>query len=220
MPLDAQYPAKRLSFMLEDAEVSVLLTQEHIAEQLLNNWAGTNISQVVKLDSEWPEIARETDENLPRAATPDNLAYVIYTSGSTGQPKGVMVSHRGLVNYLEWCESAYRLKQAGSTVVHSPLGFDLTVTSLYTPLLVGQSMSLLDEEQGFEGLSETLLAGPPHGLVKMTPAHLKLLNQIHADVDGERGNAAGAGAGVGRRGTVLGGSAAMAGAVARDENNQ
>ena len=181
VPLDAQYPAKRLSFMLEDAEVSVLLTQEHIAGQLQNNLSGTNISQVVKLDSEWPEIAGESDENLPRAATPDNLAYVIYTSGSTGQPKGVMVSHRGLVNYLEWCETAYGLKQAGGSVVHSPLGFDLTVTSLFTPLLVGQSMMLLDEEQGIEGLSEALLAGPPHGLVKMTPAHLKLLNQMHAE---------------------------------------
>ena len=176
LPLDPQYPAERLAFMARDAKLPVVLAQNHLLEKLSDQDV-----RLLCLDGDWSEIARESDQSPNTPVNPDQLAYVIYTSGSTGKPKGVMVSHRGLVNYLEWCESAYRLKQAGGTVVHSPLGFDLTVTSLFTPLLVGQSMMLLDEEQGIEGLSEALLAGPPHGLVKMTPAHLKLLNQMHAE---------------------------------------
>ena len=173
VPLDAQYPPERLRFMLEDAGVSVVITQEGLAERVVSG------PQVICLGRESAEIARESEEDLGARATAENLAYVIYTSGSTGRPKGVMVTHRGLVNYLDWSASAYRVQEGSGTVVHSPLGFDLTVTSLYCPLLVGQRLVLVNEEQGIEGLADQLKqATTPFSLVKMTPGHLDVLAQL------------------------------------------
>ena len=109
VPLDAQYPPEQLRFMLEDAGVSVVITQEGLAERVVNG------PQVICLGRESAEIARESEENRESRASAENLAYVIYTSGSTGRPKGVMVTHRGLVNYLDWSVSAYRVKEGSGT---------------------------------------------------------------------------------------------------------
>src|ERR1700677_4682044 len=102
VPLDPQYPAERLSFMLQDAGIEVLLTQSALAEQLPSNWA-----QIVCLDTHWAQIAQYRRGNPPAAVDGENAAYVIYTSGSTGTPKGVAVTHGGLTNYLLWSRAAY-----------------------------------------------------------------------------------------------------------------
>ncbi|HEX3525995.1 MAG TPA: condensation domain-containing protein, partial [Thermoanaerobaculia bacterium] len=115
--------------------------------------------------------------------TPDNLAYVIYTSGSTGRPKGTMIPHRGVVGYLTWAAGAYRVSAGSGAPVHTPLAFDLTVTSLLAPWLAGRCAVLVPEEDGVEALGLALAnpladpALPPGGfsLVKLTPAHLPLL---------------------------------------------
>src|SRR5207245_83623 len=129
VPLDPAYPQERLAFMLADAQVPVLLTQQSLVEDLPDHQA-----KVFCLDKGWEDLAKESKENLANTVTPDNLAYVIYTSGSTGRPKGAMILHRGLVNYLSWCTQAYEVRVGKGSPVHSPLGFDLTVTSLFSPL--------------------------------------------------------------------------------------
>ena len=96
VPLDPTYPKERLAFMLEDAQVPVLLTQERLMERLPEHGA-----TIVCLDTDWEVIARESEANPTSGVTADNLAYVIYTSGSTGRPKGVLVAHRGLCNVAE-----------------------------------------------------------------------------------------------------------------------
>src|SRR5438270_7681549 len=88
-----------------------------------------------------------------------------------------MILHRGLVNYLSWCSSAYEAAVGTGSPVHSPLGFDLTVTSLFSPLLVGQRITLLAEEQGAEALATALRTAAHFSLVKLTPAHVQLLSQ-------------------------------------------
>src|ERR1019366_2637470 len=88
VPMDPAYPKERLAFMLKDAQVPVLLTQERLVAGLADHDA-----KVICLDSGWETIARESGENPGSSTLPENLAYVIYTSGSTGQPKGVLVSH-------------------------------------------------------------------------------------------------------------------------------
>jgi amino acid adenylation domain-containing protein len=178
VPLDMQYPAERLAFMLEDTGASVLVTQQGYSERLLEHGA-----RVVCLDEDWEKIAQESAANLQNAATGDNLVYVLYTSGSTGRPKGVMISHRGLINYLNWSAKEYRAREGRGAPVHSPIGFDLTVTSLYPSLLTGRSVVLLAEEQGINGLIEALRDGGDYSLVKITPSHLELLS--HAAAAGE-----------------------------------
>src|SRR5206468_6194376 len=87
-----------------------------------------------------------TDADRGRALTGAHPAYVIYTSGSTGTPKGVVVSHRGLVNYLAWCTKEYEVAEGSGAPLHSSIAFDLTVTSLFAPLLSGALVSVLDDD--------------------------------------------------------------------------
>ncbi|HEY52488.1 MAG TPA: amino acid adenylation domain-containing protein, partial [Caldilineae bacterium] len=104
VPIDPAYPQDRVSFMLQDAETPVLLTQERLLADLSLNGRRT-----VCLDRDWPDIARQPDTEPLSEVTPDNLAYVIYTSGSTGQPKGVMIPHSALVNHALSMVQVYEL---------------------------------------------------------------------------------------------------------------
>ncbi len=102
VPLDPAYPQERLAFMLQDAQVFILLTH-HKSLQFATPLA-------IYLDKDWEVISQESEENLITDVTAENLAYVIYTSGSTGKPKGVMIQHNSLVNaYFAW-EEAYQLR--------------------------------------------------------------------------------------------------------------
>jgi amino acid adenylation domain-containing protein len=172
VPLDPTYPAERLAFLVDDAAVHVLLADAK-AKALFPHCE----DKLVCLDADWPLIEPESRENPPATATPANLAYVIYTSGSTGKPKGALIEHRGLVNYLWWAISAYGVKPGDSIPVHSSISFDLTVTSLYPALLAGGQVELLPEDVGAQSLVASLRHGRQRGLVKITPAHLELLNQ-------------------------------------------
>nr|WP_306415012.1 MULTISPECIES: non-ribosomal peptide synthetase [unclassified Calothrix] len=103
LPLDPAYPQERLNFMLCDAQVSVLLTQEKLVTQLPEYGA-----RVVKLDTDWGLIAQESEINLVSKITDHNLAFVIYTSGSTGTPKGVAIAHYSLLNLYQAWKNAYQ----------------------------------------------------------------------------------------------------------------
>ncbi len=170
VPLDPTYPAERLAFMVQDAQLSLLLTQRQLADCLP---AGS--AAVISLDADWSYF-RDEDETTPSAEVkPENLAYVIYTSGSTGKPKGVMIPHRGLVNYLTWAIRAYAAAEGKGSPVHSSVAFDLTITSLFSPLLVGKHVVLLPDANSIEGLCELLRKEKDFGLLKITPAHLEFL---------------------------------------------
>jgi acyl-coenzyme A synthetase/AMP-(fatty) acid ligase/acyl carrier protein len=90
----------------------------------------------------------------------------------------VVVTHQGLANYLNWSADAYNTREGCGAPVHSPLGFDLTLTSIFPPLLAGRGIVLVPEEQRFEGLSLVLNAHRDFTLVKITPSHLEVLNQM------------------------------------------
>jgi len=173
VPLDTMYPYERLSFMIADAQVSVLLTQESMMARLPEHQA-----KVIYVDSEWSTVATNSSANPVHNVHADNAAYVIYTSGSTGTPKGVIVPHKGLVNYLSWCTEAYKVADGGGAPVHSPLGFDLTITSIFSPLLAGKSLFLIPEEDGIDGLATALRNGRNFSLLKVTTSHLEILNQM------------------------------------------
>jgi amino acid adenylation domain-containing protein len=174
VPLDPTNPPERLTYILQDADVKLLLTQEHLAGSLQDVHV-----PVVLLDAEQAivESSGHGDTPLVAGAVADNLAYVIYTSGSTGKPKGTLITHRGLVNYLSWCVEAYALKAGSRAPVHSSISFDLTVTGLLAPLLVGGQVELLPEDVGIESLASAVKRGGEYGLIKLTPTQLELLAQ-------------------------------------------
>lgn len=173
VPLDLDYPRERLAFILKDAQLTILLTQHHLVERLPEAGA-----QIICLDTGWFRIAQGRVDTPISGVTLDNLAYVIYTSGSTGQPKGVMIPHRGLANYLVWCVRAYEVAAGNGAPVHSSFSFDLTITGLLAPLLVGRPVQLLSNELEVQALSTALQAGNNYSLVKLTPAHLELLRHL------------------------------------------
>src|SRR5262249_12819319 len=121
VPFDPQYPRERLSFMVEDAGVTVLLTMESLRDRLDE----AVVKHVIVVAS--PSWNDESVENPAAAASAENLAYVIYTSGSTGQPKGVGITHRSLVNYISWARDVYLQNEPLATSLYSSLAFDLTV---------------------------------------------------------------------------------------------
>ena len=132
MPLDPAYPRERLAFMLEDARVPVLVTQERLLKELPEHGA-----RVVCLDDGGQTIARESEENPASGARAENLAYMIYTSGSTGKPKGVMNTHRGLCNRLHWMQQAYQLTTEDRIMQKTPFSFDVSVWEFFWPLITG-----------------------------------------------------------------------------------
>ena len=172
VPLDPAHPPERLAFMVRDAQMSIVLTQPQLTNRLPAGHTTT-----ICLGSDWSIFEHESAENLSTEVTAENLAYVMYTSGSTGKPKGVMIPHRGLVNYLSWATKAYEVAARGGAPVHSSIGFDLTITSLFSPLLVGRRVVLLPEHHGVDALSALLRREKDFSLIKITPAHLEVLSQ-------------------------------------------
>ncbi|PSB17678.1 non-ribosomal peptide synthetase [Phormidesmis priestleyi ULC007] len=181
VPLDPTYPQKRLAYMLEDSQVSVLLTQDRLVASLPRNQ-----SRVIRLDADWSIISTENHQNLMSGVSSKNLAYVIFTSGSTGKPKGTAISHQGLINYLYWSTQTYAVAQGNGVPVNSSISFDSTITSLFSPLLVGQKVVMLPENEQIEVLCTALNSNSHFSFVKLTPAHLDILSQLlTADVGGQ-----------------------------------
>ena len=173
-PLDPASPKQRLAFMFADLEAPVLLCRKALVAGLAEH------ARVLPLE-EWPDImAGQSPEDLEPVTQPGNLAYVLYTSGSSGQPKGVLIPHRALVNYLVWCKSAYGVELGCGSPVHTPIGFDLTITSLFPPLLTGRTAVLIREDPSLDALTAALRT-ENFSLVKLTPAHLDALNHKLSD---------------------------------------
>ncbi|ASS75400.1 hypothetical protein CIG75_10630 [Tumebacillus algifaecis] len=135
LPLDPDYPKERLAFMIEDANLNIVLTQQHLADELPPHDA-----HVIHLDELDTLLAGQSGQNLPNIVAPDNLAYVIYTSGSTGKPKGVMVPHRGVINRLQWMQAEYRLDQQDAVLQKTPFSFDVSVWEFFWPLITGAKL--------------------------------------------------------------------------------
>ncbi|WP_258003824.1 non-ribosomal peptide synthetase [Fischerella thermalis] len=132
VPLDPSYPQERLAFMLKDAQVSVLLTQEKFLTALPEHRA-----KVVLVDKNNEVWASESVDNPVSQVTTDNLAYVIYTSGSTGKPKGVMNTHRGICNRLSWMQETYQLTTVDRVLQKTPFSFDVSIWEFFWPLTTG-----------------------------------------------------------------------------------
>jgi len=140
VPLDPAYPLERLTFMLEDAQASVLLTQQALIPRL-----PAQPTKVVCLDADVAMLAQQSEDDPTTSATADDLAYVIYTSGSTGRPKGVQITHGSLLNLVFWHQRAFAMTSASrATQIASP-AFDATGWELWPYLTIGASVSLIDE---------------------------------------------------------------------------
>lgn len=141
VPLDPSYPSQRLAYMLDDAMVSVLLTQESLLSLLPEHQA-----QVVCLDRDWEAIASFSPAELTDTVRPENLAYIIYTSGSTGQPKGVAMSQRALVNLIMWQQQESAIATGERTLQFAPISFDVSFQEIFSTWCAGGTLVLVNEQ--------------------------------------------------------------------------
>ncbi|MEI7795464.1 MAG: amino acid adenylation domain-containing protein [Methylococcaceae bacterium] len=141
VPLDSSYPQERLAFMVEDASVDVLLTQQNLMAHL----PPSNAKNIC-LDSDWTTIAQFSYSNPELNVTPDNLAYMIYTSGSTGKPKGALNEHRGICNRLLWMQATYQLNSSDRILQKTPFSFDVSVWEFFWTLISGACLVVAKPE--------------------------------------------------------------------------
>lgn len=193
VPLDPSYPTERLVYMCADAELSLLISEQSLLDRM--PWPR---DRQLLLDTDAAQIAAQSDAPLSRDieqdAHPEDTAYVIYTSGSTGQPKGVMVPHRAVVNFLTSMAREPGLTAQDHLLAVTTLSFDIAVLELLLPLCVGAKVVLATRDQSMDArLLISLLEGADITVMQATPSTWRLLldagwpgsNKLKALIGGE-----------------------------------
>ncbi len=139
LPIDPEYPAGRIKFMLEDSKPAVLLTKDGLADGIGFN--GTVIEITNK------SLYGIKGSNLEPVSTADNLAYIIYTSGTAGQPKGVMVQHGSISARIQWRRTEYKLGTEDVVLQLFSFAFDGFITSFFTPIVSGSKVIIIQETE-------------------------------------------------------------------------
>ena len=164
LPLATDLPAKRIELLVKESDAIAVVATTDAHERL----ARLNVPLIdpsMVTHSEPQALASEVNSR--------DLAYVIYTSGTSGVPKGVMIEHRSLVNYVMWANRTYLAGDKLNFALHTPLSVDLTVTSLFVPLISGNAVVIYPPADAATTL-RAIFNDPRTGAVKLTPTHLKL----------------------------------------------
>jgi amino acid adenylation domain-containing protein len=148
VPIDPTYPPERISFLLEDAQVKILITQSSLENNLPPHQATT-----VCLDRDWESITSSVPSTVTsNSVNSENLAYVIYTSGSTGKPKGVLIRHRNAINLITSVQKQPGLTAADTLLSVTTISFDIVVSELFLPLSVGAKLVLVSSQVASDGI--------------------------------------------------------------------
>lgn len=169
IPLDPSYPPDRLNYIMEDSNAAILITSEKYDELISSK------AKKINIDTDWFMITENEGTNPKRDIKRKDLAYVMYTSGSTGKPKGVMVHNLALFNYLYSVADILNVQKKCNAPVHTSFAFDATITSLFLPLFVGSTITLIPQENHIDGLYELIQSKEYYDIVTLTPAHLYTL---------------------------------------------
>lgn len=167
LPLEVSDPTDRIEYMLLDANCRLLLT-DHERIQMSSRVPTQCIEEILLHEVDTCRIAKKIELDDP--------AYVIYTSGSTGKPKGTLVGHRSLTNYIWWAKKMYVKSEHEVFALFTSLAFDLTITSIFTPLISGGSIQLYPILIGDQSILK-IIADNQVTVLKLTPAHLSLIYQ-------------------------------------------
>ncbi|MEO7768714.1 MAG: amino acid adenylation domain-containing protein, partial [Ferruginibacter sp.] len=173
VPIDPDYPAERISFMLQDSSAKMVLCNEASK----SNLAAIDGLDIIELDEPLAPFTTAPVVNLQKNILAGQLAYVIYTSGSTGQPKGVMIEHGNLINYLVNNKTHYIAGKEGGTgsFIHLSFTFDASLTAIFMPLLAGKSIVIGSKKSINVFEDSNLQKYAPYDFIKITPSHLELL---------------------------------------------
>jgi len=176
LPLDPGYPKNRLRFMVEDAQIKILLTQERLFHELKEIFRVEEGILPVFLDKEWEDTFSVKEENPVSDVRPDNLAYIIYTSGSTGQPKGVMIAHSGLCNLAKTQIQTFGVSSESRVLQFFSLNFDASVSEIVMALCSGACLCLAHPNDILPGsILKQFLRKKEISHVTLTPSVLAVL---------------------------------------------
>lgn len=175
VPIDKNYPNSRKQYLIEDSELSILLSHSELITKNINNLQGIPSNNL--LDMSDPNIYSGSCENIEIKYSSNDPAYIIYTSGSTGIPKGVVIAHSSLINYVQWGINHYIDSQEVSMPLYTSMSFDLTISSIYLPLLSGNKIIIYPEGEVLEILEDMVLRDQVN-IIKATPSHLRVFSQL------------------------------------------
>jgi len=171
LPLDPKYPQDRLTYMVEDSGVSLLLAHSSMQKNL-----SQMTSRVILLDREKELIGESPATNPGLTSNSEHLAYLIYTSGSTGKPKGVMIPRRALVNFLLFMAETPGICSSDTLLSVTPFSFDISILELLLPLVCGAQIVMASTEQAADGKQlEQLLKKHAVTVMQATPATWRML---------------------------------------------
>ncbi|QEM12508.1 non-ribosomal peptide synthetase [Mucilaginibacter rubeus] len=176
VPMEVQWPATRVNSVIAGSGMQLVISSSAYADKIA---AGSTL--LLNLDIKWHEVQNSPADAINEARA-EGLAYVIYTSGSTGTPKGVMISHASLYNYISWADKEYVQGKPAVFPLYSSIAFDLTITSIFTPLLSGNTVVLYGGvESGLQ--IDKILKDNLSTVLKLTPSHLKLIRDNYSRED-------------------------------------
>src|SRR5262249_28152058 len=135
LPLDPAYPKDRLTYMLEDSQTSLVLTQPGLLAEVTDFNA-----VVVNLDADWKAFSGESHKAVGPKVQPENLAYVIYTSGSTGKPRGVLLTHGGLVNHNIAVSKLFGMTSPDRMAQFASISFDIAIEEIFPTWIAGGTL--------------------------------------------------------------------------------
>ena len=171
LPIDPDSPDNRINYMLNDSNCKILLTNFELSANIIFN------NKIINLKNK--NLFKGEKVDLKTPSQPNDLVYVIYTSGSTGSPKGVMIENKGLVNYICWAKKMYINDENDVFPLYSSLAFDLTVTSIFTPLISGCKIIVYrDKDNEYEHVLYRILKENKATIIKLTPSHLSLIKEV------------------------------------------
>ncbi len=171
IPIAADQPEERINYIISNSGSDLVLTETNLKRKLSN----TNIP-VLELQEVIQDSQIESAENLKLELFKNDLAYVLYTSGSTGNPKGVLISHGALSNYILWAKDYYKTDHTSVFPLFTSIGFDLTITSTILPLVIGGKIVIYKENPFAPDLGLLQLLGENIvNTIKLTPSHLTFL---------------------------------------------
>ncbi|GAB1544223.1 surfactin non-ribosomal peptide synthetase SrfAC [Scytonema sp. NUACC21] len=173
--LDPKAPIERNQAILKESGAKVVITDTTFSAEL-QNFPGSIFVMGNKHSVPIADPATAPTVHLP---SPEDLAYVIFTSGSTGKPKGIAVNHRSLYQYISWCSKFYfRGRDLGNMPLFTSPAFDLTITSLFCPLIHGKTVVVLDREEIDDTLKQIFDLGDQIDIIKLTPSHISALKHL------------------------------------------
>ncbi len=169
VPIEPDCPLMRKQYMIQDCSIRYILTEKNIPDVLEMGGRALCFSDI--------PLKGFDHENLNKKPSMEHLAYIIYTSGTSGQPKGVMIEHHSLVNYIVWAAKNYLNHPDANMPFYSMVSFDLTVTTIFAPLITGNHLIVYDNSLGNYAIREIIKDNRVE-VMKLTPAHLRLLKEI------------------------------------------